>query len=51
MLGAVDSAAAAALVRDEPAGFAALVPELSYMIVAAYFDEKAAAEELTAEVR
>ncbi len=51
LLGAVDSAAAAALVRDEPAGFAALVPELSHMIVAAYFDEKTAAAELAAGAR
>jgi AcrR family transcriptional regulator len=51
MLGAVDLAAAAALAHDEPAGFAALVPELSHMIVAAYFDEKAAAEELAAGAR
>jgi AcrR family transcriptional regulator len=37
MLGAVDSAAAAALVRDEPASFATAVPELEQMIAAAYF--------------
>jgi AcrR family transcriptional regulator len=43
MLGAVDSAAAAALVRDDPASFATLVPELSQMIVAAYFGEAAEA--------
>jgi AcrR family transcriptional regulator len=48
MLGAVDSAAAGALVRDDAPGFAATVPELAHMIVAAYFGEAAAAEELAA---
>jgi AcrR family transcriptional regulator len=37
MLGAVDSAAAAALLRDEPASFATAVPELEHMIAASYF--------------
>jgi AcrR family transcriptional regulator len=46
MLGAVDSAAAGALVRGDAAGFDETVPELAHMIVAAYFGEAAAAEEL-----
>lgn len=37
MLGAVDSAAAAALVRDEPSSFATAAPELEQMIATAYF--------------
>jgi AcrR family transcriptional regulator len=37
MLGAVDAAAAGALATGEPAAFADAVPELTRMIVAAYF--------------
>ena len=46
MLGAVDSAATSALAQGDPARFAAAAPELAHMIVAAYFGEEAAAEEL-----
>lgn len=46
MLGAVDSAATSALAQGAPARFAAAAPELAHMIVAAYFGEEAAAEEL-----
>lgn len=48
MLGAVDSAATSALVQGDPAAFAAAAPELAHMIVAAYYGEEVAAEELVA---
>ena len=48
MLGAIEAAATSALARGEAAGFAASVPDLAHMVVAAYFGEDAAAEELAA---
>jgi AcrR family transcriptional regulator len=48
MLGAIESAATSALARGEAAGFAASVPDLAHLVVAAYFGEDAAAEELAA---
>lgn len=48
MVGAVESAVVSALVNDQPESFAAAVPELAQMIVAAYFGDEAADEELAA---
>ena len=48
MLGAIESAATSALARGDAAGFAASAPDLAHMVVAAYFGEGAAAEELAA---
>jgi AcrR family transcriptional regulator len=48
MLGAIESAATSALARGDAAGFTASVPDLAHMVVAAYFGEAAATEELAA---
>jgi AcrR family transcriptional regulator len=46
MAGAIESTLTGALTMDDPGAFAAAVPELAHMIVAAYLGENAAAEEL-----
>jgi AcrR family transcriptional regulator len=46
MVGAIESSAAGALARGAPGDFAESIPELAHLIVAAYFGEKAAKEEL-----
>ena len=48
MIGAIESTVINALVTGEPQAFAAAVPDLTHMIVATYFGEAAAAEELAA---
>lgn len=48
MVGAVESTLTGALAAGEPQAFAAAVPELTHMIVAAYLGEEAAGEELAA---
>ncbi len=48
MINAVDAAMCAALEKGEPESFAAAVPELAQMVVAAYFGEEASVEELAA---
>ncbi len=39
MVSAIESAAVAALIRDEPEGFAAAIPELEQLVLAAYFGD------------
>jgi AcrR family transcriptional regulator len=46
MVSAIEAAVCQALVRGEPRRFRAAVPELVHLVVAAYFDEEAAREEL-----
>lgn len=46
MVGAIEAAVTSALVKGEPEEFAAAVPELAAMVVAAYFGDEAAEEEL-----
>ncbi len=48
MLGAIESSATAALAAGRPEAFAAAVPELAHMVIAAYLGEEAAAGELAA---
>jgi len=48
MVGAVEAAVTSALVRHSPQEFAAAVPELAHMILAAYFGDDVAGEELAA---
>jgi AcrR family transcriptional regulator len=46
MVGAIEGAVTSALVKRAPGEFAAAVPELAAMVIAAYFGEDAAEEEL-----
>jgi AcrR family transcriptional regulator len=46
MVSAIDGAVVAALERDDPQSFAAVIPELAHMVVSAYFGEEAGREEL-----
>jgi AcrR family transcriptional regulator len=46
MVSAIEEAVAKALLNGEPEAFALAVPELAYMVVAAYFGEEAAGAEL-----
>lgn len=48
MVGAVEAAVTSALVRFSPQEFTAAVPELAHMVLAAYFGDDAAGEELAA---
>ena len=48
MVGAIESTLTGALIAGEPQAFAAAVPELAHMVVAAYLGEAAAGEELAA---
>jgi hypothetical protein len=48
MVGAVESAATAALLGGRPEDFVEAVPALTLLIVTAYFGERAAEEDLTA---
>ena len=48
MAGAIESTLTGALAAGDPGAFAAAVPELAHMVVAAYLGADAAAEELTA---
>lgn len=48
MVNAIDAAVCTALEKGAPAEFAAAVPELAQMVVAPYFGEEAAVEELAA---
>ena len=51
MVGAIDAAVVAALERDDPQSFAAVIPELAHMVVSAYFGEEAGREELVPAAR
>lgn len=46
MVSAIEASVCAALEKGEPQGFAAAVPELAHLVVAAYFGDEAAGEEL-----
>jgi AcrR family transcriptional regulator len=48
MVGAVEAAVTSGLIRFSPQEFAAAVPELAHMVLAAYFGDDAAGEELAA---
>jgi AcrR family transcriptional regulator len=48
MVGAIEAAVIQALVRADPQDFAAAVPELAHMILAAYFGDEVAGKELAA---
>jgi AcrR family transcriptional regulator len=48
MVGAIEAAVTSSLTRAEPADFAAAVPELAHMILAAYFGDDIAGEETEA---
>lgn len=50
MVGAIEAAVTSALTRAEPEDFAAAVPELAHMVLAAYFGDDIAGEE-TATLR
>jgi AcrR family transcriptional regulator len=45
MVGAIEAAVTSALTRAEPEDFAAAVPELAHMVLAAYFGDEIAGEE------
>jgi AcrR family transcriptional regulator len=48
MVGAIEAAVTSVLLRDEPEAFLTAVPELAEMVLAAYFGDELAAEELAA---